>query len=57
MGGFTSERGGVINIGLEGMMLMAACIGALASAQYGPFVGLLFGIVAATSMSMLRTGW
>jgi simple sugar transport system permease protein len=54
MGGFTSERGGVINIGLEGMMLMAACVGALASAKYGAVGELVAGILAATVMSLLH---
>jgi len=54
MGGFTSERGGVINIGLEGMMLMAACVGALVSARFGAVGELVAGIVAATVMSLLH---
>jgi len=54
MGGFTSERGGVINIALEGMMLMAACVDALAAPKLGPIGGLAAGIVAATSMSLLH---
>ncbi len=54
MGGFTSERGGVINIGLEGMMLMAACADALASPKFGPVGGLLIGIFAAVCISLLH---
>lgn len=54
MGGFTSERGGVINIALEGMMLMAACVDALTAPKFGPVGALCFGIVAATSMSLLH---
>lgn len=54
MGGFTSERGGVVNIALEGMMLMAACVDALAAPRYGPVGGLVAGILAATSMSLLH---
>jgi simple sugar transport system permease protein len=54
MGGFTSERGGVINIALEGMMLVAACVDALAAPKFGPVGGLLMAIVAATSMSLLH---
>ncbi len=54
MGGFTSERGGVINIALEGMMLTAACVAALAAPSLGAVGGLLAGIAAATAMSLLH---
>ncbi len=54
MGGYTSERGGVINIGLEGMMLMAACVGALAAAHYGPVGQIIAGVVAATVLSFVH---
>ena len=54
MGGYMSERGGVINIGLEGMMLMAACVDALVAPKFGPMGGLIAGILAATSMSLLH---
>jgi len=54
MGGFTSERGGVINIALEGMMLMAACVDALAAPRFGAIGGLVCGVLAATSLSLLH---
>ena len=54
MGGFTSERGGVINIGLEGMMLMAACVDALVAPKYGPFLALSAGLLAATVLSLVH---
>jgi len=54
MGGYTSERGGVVNIGLEGMMLMAACVGAIASVRFGPVGEVVGGIIAATIMSSLH---
>lgn len=54
MGGFTSERGGVINIGLEGMMLVAACVDALLAPKFGPIGALIAGILAAISMSLLH---
>jgi len=54
MGGFTSERCGVINIGLEGMMLMSAAVTALVSSAVGPWPGLLAGIASAIVLSTLH---
>ncbi len=54
MGGFTSERSGVINIGLEGMMLMSACVTALAAAKFGPVGAVGLGIASATVLSLLH---
>lgn len=55
MGGFTSERGGVINIALEGNMLMAAAATALVGlATHNPWLGLVSGVAAATVLSLLH---
>ncbi len=54
MGGFASERGGIINIALEGMMLMSAAVTAIAATRVGPIGGLCCGIVAAMAMSLLH---
>jgi simple sugar transport system permease protein len=40
-----SERAGVVNIGLEGMMIMGAWAGGFIGAKYGPWLGLLAAIV------------
>jgi len=49
-----SERGGVINIGLEGMMLMGAFTGAAVSYFSGSaWVGLVAGVFAGTLMGAL----
>lgn len=55
MGGVISERSGVVNIGIEGMM----SIGALAGAAVGyfsgnPWLGLLFAGIAGGLMSLLH---
>ena len=54
LGGYASERGGVINIGLEGMMLVSACVSALVGVAHGPGWGLTAGILAAVGLSLLH---
>ncbi|MFD7707478.1 ABC transporter permease [Streptomyces sp. NPDC059785] len=45
LGGLWAERAGVVNIGLEGMMILGTWFGAWAGYQWGPWVGVLFGIL------------
>lgn len=45
LGGLFSERAGVVNIGLEGMMIMGAWAGGFIGAKYGPWYGLLAAII------------
>ncbi|MCZ7416967.1 MULTISPECIES: ABC transporter permease [unclassified Streptomyces] len=45
LGGLWAERAGVINIGLEGMMILGTWFGAWAGVQWGPWTGVVFGIV------------
>ena len=55
LGGYASERGGVINIALEGFMLMGAFFGAVgAHAGHSPWVGLIFGCAAAVATALLH---
>jgi len=54
MGGFCSERSGVINIGLEGLMLTSACVVAISSPSCGAFGGVLLGVVAAIVLSVIH---
>ena len=55
MGGFTSERAGVINIGLEGKMLMGALATALGSAATGSaLAGLACAVAAGVLMAWLH---
>ena len=45
LGGLFSERAGVVNIGLEGMMIMGAWAGGYIGSQHGPWVGLLAAVI------------
>lgn len=55
MGGYASERSGVINIGLEGKMLAAACVMAVVGARTGNAgAGLAAAILAAVLLSLLH---
>lgn len=55
MGGLLSERAGVMNIGLEGLMLAAACSTWLVSSLSGsPYLGLAAGLAVATLLSLLH---
>jgi simple sugar transport system permease protein len=45
LGGLFSERSGVVNIGLEGMMILGAWAGGFIGAQHGPWAGLIAAVV------------
>lgn len=44
LGGLFSERSGIVNIGLEGMMIMGAWGGGFIGSKHGPWAGLVAGI-------------
>jgi general nucleoside transport system permease protein len=55
MGGILSERSGVINIGLEGMMLMGAFFGIFGADLLGSwFLGILVGIASGALMGLVH---
>jgi general nucleoside transport system permease protein len=45
LGGLWAERAGVVNIGLEGQLILGTWFGAWGSINYGPWLGLLIGIL------------
>ncbi|MFJ5640322.1 ABC transporter permease [Streptomyces sp. NPDC093223] len=54
LGGLWAERAGVVNIGLEGMMILGTWFGAWAGYQWGPWVGVLFGIIGGALGALLH---
>jgi len=54
LGGLWSERAGVVNIGLEGMMILGTWFGAFAGYQYGPWAGVLAGVLGGALGGLLH---
>ena len=45
LGGLWAERAGIVNIGLEGMMILGTFFGAWGCIQFGPWQGVLIGVL------------
>jgi simple sugar transport system permease protein len=54
LGGLFSERSGIVNIGLEGMMIVGTVMGAWGSVTYGPVEGLVAGLVGGMLFSLVH---
>jgi simple sugar transport system permease protein len=54
LGGLYSERAGVVNIGLEGMMILGTWFGAWGSIEYGAWAGIVIGLVGGALGGLLH---
>jgi simple sugar transport system permease protein len=54
LGGLFSERSGIVNIGLEGLMISGTVMGAWAAINWGPVAGLAVGALSGVLFSMVH---
>ena len=54
LGGLFSERSGIVNIGLEGLMIIGTVMGAWGTINYGPVAGLATGLIAGLIFSLIH---
>jgi ABC-type uncharacterized transport system permease subunit len=54
LGGLWSERAGVVNIGLEGMMILGTWFGAWGALQWGAWAGVVVGILGGALGGLLH---
>lgn len=54
LGGLFSERSGIVNIGLEGLLIVGTIMGAWGTVEFGPAAGLLIGAGSGVLFSMVH---
>jgi general nucleoside transport system permease protein len=54
LGGLFSERSGIVNIGLEGLMILGTIMGVWGSFRFGPVAGLLIGAASGVALSLVH---
>src|ERR671919_3003172 len=52
LGGLFSERSGIVNIGLEGMLIVGTVMGAWGALEWGPIPGIVVGMIAGALFSL-----
>jgi len=54
MGAIYAERSGVVNIGLEGMMIVGSFWAAFGAVNHGPIAGLMLGVIAGGLLALVH---
>ncbi|HEV7722085.1 MAG TPA: ABC transporter permease [Iamia sp.] len=54
LGGLWAERAGIVNIGLEGMMILGTFFGAWGCIEFGPWWGVVIGIAGGAAGGLLH---
>lgn len=54
LGGLFSERSGIVNIGLEGLLIVGTVMGAWGTIEWGPIAGLLIGAMSGLVFSLVH---
>ena len=54
LGGLFCERSGIVNIGLEGLMVVGTVMAAWGAIEFGPVQGLLIGLLAGMVFSLVH---
>jgi general nucleoside transport system permease protein len=54
LGGVFNERSGIVNIGIDGMMIFGTWFGAWGAYKWGPAVGLLLAVVSGVAVASLH---
>ncbi|HVD15815.1 MAG TPA: ABC transporter permease [Actinomycetota bacterium] len=54
LGAVFNERSGVVNIGIDGMMIFGTWFGAWGALRYGPVAGFVIAILAGTAVALLH---
>ncbi|CAB4363298.1 MAG: ABC transporter permease [Actinobacteria bacterium] len=54
LAGLWAERAGIVNIGIEGMMIFGTWFGGWGAWKYGPWVGLLLAIIAGSAGGLIH---